>query len=177
MPRQAQAVARLMALAVACALALPLAVATAHAQARQPEERRNVFDDPFFQLSSGLPQCPAPLGPLFTVEEQRREAHGRIERGTSCWLAGRCRNSNAYRYDKGLAPQVEAALKALPGITRSSVWVTIQRRWVFLEGCVNDKALIARLEQAARQVPEVEAVVPMLSVPGEAPRYRLRDRP
>lgn len=177
MPRLAQGDARPPAHAVACALALSLAFAPAQAQTGEPLPRRNFFDDPFFQLSSGLPQCPAPLGPMFTVEEQRREAHGRIERGTSCWLAGKCRDSNAYRYDKGLAPQVEAALKAVPGFARGSVWVTIQRRWVFLEGCVDDKALITRLEQAARQVPEVEAVVPMLSGPGEAPRYRLRDRP
>lgn len=161
--------------AAVCALALSLACGLARGQAGAPGERRNWFDDPFFQLSSGLPNCPVPLGPLLTREEQRREAHGRIERGTSCWLAGKCRDSNAYRYDKALASPVEAALKAVPGIARSSVWVTIQRRWVFLEGCVADKEQIARLEQAARRVPDVESVVPMLSAPGEAPRYRLRD--
>jgi hypothetical protein len=139
----------------------------------QPTERKNWFDDPFFQVSSGVAACPRPLGPLMTFEEQRREAHGRVERGTSCWLAGKCRDSNAYRYDKPLAPQVEAALKAVPGIERSSVWVTIQRRWVYLEGCVASPVLAAQLEHAARQVPEVEAVVPALSQPGEAARYPL----
>lgn len=149
----------------------------AWAQTGLAQERRNWFDDPFFQVSSGLPHCPVPLGPLFTEEEQRRQAHYRIERGTSCWLAGKCRDSNAYRYDKGLAPQVEAALKAVPGIGRSSVWVTIQARLVFLEGCVDSPNRIAQLEQAARQVPEVQSVVPALTVPGEAPRYPLRDAP
>jgi hypothetical protein len=147
----------------------------AHCQSALPQERRNWFEDPFFQVSSGLPACPVPLGPLLTRDEQRREAHGRIERGTSCWLAGKCRDSNAYRYDKGLAPQVEAALKSVPGIERSSVWVTLQRRWVFLEGCVASSDQIPQLERAAREVPEVEAVVPALSVGREAPRYRLRD--
>jgi hypothetical protein len=143
----------------------------AHSQPALAQERRNWFEDPFFQLSSGLPACPVPLGPLLTVDEQRREAHYRIERGTSCWLAGECRDSNAYRYDKGLAPQVEAALKAVPGIERSSVWVTIQRRWVFLEGCAASPDQVAQLERAARQVPDVESVVPILSVGSAAPRY------
>jgi hypothetical protein len=156
---------------------LLLAAGLAQVQAALAQERRNWFDDPFFQVSSGLPQCPVPLGPLLTQDEQRREAHGRIERGTSCWLAGKCRESNAYRHDKGLAPPVEAALKAVPGIERSSVWVTIQRRWVFLEGCVDSHERIAQLERAAMQVPEVESVVPTLSVGREAPRYPLRDAP
>jgi BON domain-containing protein len=159
------------------AICLLLAAGLANVHPALAQERRNWFDDPFFQVSAGLPQCPVPLGPLLTADEQRREAHARIERGTSCWLAGKCRDSNTYRYDKGLAPQVEAALKAVPGVERSSVWVTIQRRWVFLEGCVDSRERIAQLERAAMQVPEVESVLPTLSVGGEAPRYQLRDAP
>lgn len=145
------------------------------AQAQPAPEKKNWFDDPFFQVSAGLPGCPVPEGPLLTLEEQRQEAHWRAERGTSCWLAGQCRESNAYRYDKTLAPQVEAALKSLPGIAGSSVWVVLQRRWVFLQGCVASAAQAAQLEAAARAVPEVEAVAPMLSV-GTAgpPRYPVR---
>jgi BON domain-containing protein len=158
-------------------LALLLPSALVNSQPAAPEERRNWFEDPFFQVSHGLPACPVPLGPLLTRDEQRAEAHGRIERGTSCWLAGKCRDSNAYRYDKGLAPPVEAALKAVPGIERSSVWVTIQRRWVFLEGCATSAAQVTQLEQAARQVPDVESVVPALTVGNDTPRYRLRERP
>lgn len=155
-------------------LAALLLFSCALAQA-QPAERRNRFEDPFFRVSTGLATCPAPLGPLFTVEEQRREAHYRIERGTSCWLAGTCKESNAYRYDKALAAPVEAALKAVPGVERSSVWVTIQRRWVFLEGCVAAPEQITQLEQAARSVADVESVVPMLALPGDKPRYPLAD--
>jgi len=144
----------------------------AQAQPALTEERRNWFDDPFFQISRGLDACPVPLGPLLTREEQRREAHDRIERGTSCWLSGKCRNSNAYFYDKELAPPVEAALKAVPGIERSSVWVTIQRRWVFLEGCVPTPEQSAQLEHAVRAVPDVETVVPVLNLGVlEPPRY------
>jgi hypothetical protein len=159
-------------LLAAFGLALLCTAAAAQPQP-EPTERRNWFDDPFFQVSRALPACPVPLGPLMTFEEQRREAHWRAERGTSCWLAGRCADSNAYRYDKKLAPQVEAALRAVPGMAEgSSVWVTIQRRWVFLEGCVASTALATALEQAARAVPEVETVAPALNVgSGERPRY------
>jgi hypothetical protein len=151
---------------------LLLAASAAHAQSATTPQLRNWFDDPFFQVSSGLPDCAVPLGPLLTDEEQRREAHYRVERGTSCWLAGTCSESNSYRYDKRLADPVALALKAVPGLERSSVWVTIQRRWVFLEGCVTSAEQAAQLEQAARTVPDVEAVVPALDVGAvKKPRY------
>jgi hypothetical protein len=156
---------------------LLLLAGVAHAQAPSAEEMRNWFDDPFFPVSSGRADCPVPLGPMLTRDEQRREAHYRVERGTSCWLAGRCSESNAYRYDKGLAAPVAAALKAVPAIERSSVWVTIRRRWVFLEGCVASPGQAAQLEQAALAVPDVEIVVPTLSVGAtQAPRYPVLSR-
>lgn len=140
--------------------------------AAQAQDRRNWFEDPFFRISDGVAGCPVPEGPLLSDEEQRSEAHYRAERGTSCWLAGKCKDSNAYRYDKALAPPVEAALKAVPGVAQSSVWVVIQRRWVFLQGCVVSARQIAQLEQAARAVPDVESVVPMLMLgSGGKPRY------
>lgn len=136
------------------------------------QERRNWFDDPFFQVAAGQPACPVPEGPLLTFEEQRREAHWRAERGTSCWLAGKCKDSNAYRYDKTLAPLVETALLAVAGVQSASLWVEIQRRWVFLQGCVVSAEQGAALEAAARAVPDVEVVVPMLTVGTDAPpRY------
>ncbi|VTU13848.1 BON domain-containing protein [Variovorax sp. RA8] len=127
-------------------------------------EKKNWFDDPFFQVSSGARGCPVPEGPLYTAEERRSQMHARLERGTSCWLEGRCKDSNAYRYDKVIAPQVQAALAAVPGVGRASVWAVVQRRWVYLQGCVPSRVLARRLEQAARAVPEVELVVDDLMV-------------
>jgi hypothetical protein len=126
--------------------------------------RTNFFDDPFFEVSSGLKECPAPLGPLYTPDEVRSQMHGRLERGTSCWLAGRCKDSNAYRYDKAIAPEVRKALDSVPGVRRSSVWVTVQRRWIYLQGCVPTRDIARRLESAAKAVPDVETVVPDLMV-------------
>ena len=99
---------------------------------------------------------------MYTEAERREQIHSRLERGTSCWLAGRCADSNAYRYDRPLAPKVRAALAAVPGVGRGSVWVTVQRRWVYLQGCVPSAALAARLVRAVRAVPDVQTVVPDL---------------
>ena len=156
---------------VAPAALLLLAAAAHHAAAQQASgadgsapPKQNWFDDPFFQVSSGLPGCAVPEGPFYTSEERRQQTHSRLERGTSCWLAGKCADSNAYRYDKPLAPKVRAALQAVPGVRRGSVWVILQRRSVYLQRCVPSAALARRLERAARAVPDVETVVPDLMV-------------
>jgi len=146
-------------------LAARIATAQGAPEPTSPQPlRQNWFDDPFFQVAAGQPACPMPQGPYYTAEERRAQTHSRLERGTSCWLAGKCTDSNAYRYDKPLAPKVRAALLAVPGVRRSSVWVTVQRRWVYLQGCVPDAALARKLERAARTVPDVETVVPDLMV-------------
>ena len=59
---------------------------------------------------------------------------------------------------------MRAALEAVPGVRRGSVWVMVQRRWVYLQGCVPSPALARQLERAARALPDVEAVVPDLMV-------------
>ena len=146
-------------------LAAQTAVAQQQAQdAAGTAPKQNWFDDPFFQVSAGLVACAVPEGPFYTAEERRIQTHSRLERGTSCWLAGKCTDSNAYRYDKPLAPKVRAALLAVPGVRTGSVWVMVQRRWVYLQGCVPTPELAKRLERAARAVPDVETVVPDLMI-------------
>ena len=142
-----------------------------------PPERRNWFGDPFFQITSGLAGCPTPRGPLLTQEEQRREAHDRIERGTSCWLEGRCADSNVYRGDQALGARVKSTLAGVAGVADTSVWVTVQRHWVFLQGCVAAPQQARALEQAAKSVEGVEMVLPALDVGiGRPPRYPLANR-
>lgn len=141
------------------------------------QERRNWFDDPFWQASADVPDCPTPAGPLLTQEEQRREAHDRIERGTSCWLAGRCADSNIYRGDRALGERVRAALDGSARLTGSSVWVTVQRQWVFLQGCVASPQQALAIEAAVKAIDGVQAVVPTLDVgPGRPPTYRRLER-
>jgi len=130
----------------------------------------NPFDDPFVQATRGRP-CPPPRGPAYTEAQRNQEAHYRVERGTSCWLAGQCKEPNAYRYDRPIADAVVAALRGDTALAGSSIWVIAERRFVYLQGCVADAAQAARAEAVAKAVADVQIVIPALTLPGEAPRY------
>src|SRR5215213_9327654 len=93
---------------VATALALSAALA---AGAQAAEELRNWFDDPFFQISSSVPDCPLPAGPFVSEADKRVQAHRRAEKGTTCWLAHECDRPNAYAYDQDIAAAFKAALR------------------------------------------------------------------
>src|SRR2546428_11277909 len=90
---------------------LPWAMAVASlAPAMAQEIPQNLFNDPFEQLSSDIANCPEPVGPRLPESLRASRAHLRIERGTTCWLAGRCRLPNSYRYD----PEIAAGLLPPP---------------------------------------------------------------
>ena len=55
----------------------------------------------------------------------------------------------------------------------SAIWVIAERRFVYLQGCVANAAQAAAAEALAKAAPDVQLVIPMLAVPGEAPRYPL----
>lgn len=128
------------------------------------QERSNFFDDPFLRVTGGIAACPVPAAPQITRDEMLAQAHGRAERGTRCYLAGRCRLPNSHLYDKEIVPRVKKAVEADGRFTQTSVWVEGRRRWVWLKGCVRTKAESKALEQLARSVEDVEAVVNELIV-------------
>jgi hypothetical protein len=131
----------------------------------------NPFNDPFIAATTGAPACPTPRGPAYTDTELKQEAHYRVERGTSCWLAGRCSEPNAYRYDPRIAQAAVAALRGEPALAGTSIWVIAERRFITLQGCVATREQAARAEALAREVPDVELVLPWLAAGGEAVRY------
>lgn len=126
------------------------------------EPLRNHYNDPFVQVTQAIKACPLPRGPYMTEKEAQAEAHPRIERGTTCFMAGKCSEANAYRYDQRIAAAAQAAVasavQATPALARSSVWLTVQRRFVFVQGCVADRRDAARWEALLRRVAEVEYV-------------------
>lgn len=134
-----------------------------------PEARANRFGDPFLQVTDGRPGCPVPAGPALTEAEMRAEAHGRAERGTSCYRAGRCRLPNAYLYDREIIPRVRQAVLADGRFAGTSLWVEGQRRWVWLKGCVGSAAEADALERLVRGIDDVEAVVNQLQIAPDAP--------
>lgn len=135
---------------VALALSIPAWAATS---------RKNYFDDPFVQVTSGVADCPVPAGPGITEAEMRTQAHSRAERGTSCYLSGRCRLPNSYLYDQEIIPRVRKAILADGRFADTSVWVEGQRRWVWIKGCVRSKAQSQALERRVRGIDDVEAVI------------------
>ncbi len=140
------------------------ALAGATAAAADPA---NYFDDPFVRVTRGIADCPVPAGPLITEAEMRAQAHARAERGTSCFLAGRCRLPNAYLYDKEIIPRVEKAILASGRFAETSVWAEGQRRWVWLKGCVRRKEQSVELEKLVRGIDDVEAVINQLVIIGK----------
>ena len=138
------------------------------------EEWKNWFDDPFFQVRKGMPDCPAPLGPLLPQSKRNAEAHYRVERGTSCWLAGKCERANAYWYDADIAKAVQKAFADTPDFAGAGLWVTVQRRFVMVEGCIaapeDEHKISALLEPLA----DVERVIVQVRKPGDLkPPYAL----
>lgn len=136
-------------------------MSTAFAQA---PERRNWFNDPFEQATHGLAGCPVPEGPLQTEAEQKREAHYRIERGTTCWLAKKCEEPNAYLRDHEINAAAVAALRADSRLRNTSLWTITQRKFVFVQGCVHDRSQRSLIVDTLKGVARVEHVVDELLV-------------
>jgi len=126
---------------------------------RAGEERRNWHNDPFFQISSGMMECPAPRGPYVTRTQMLAEAHHRAERGTSCWLAGKCDRPTSYHYDRDIAAAFIAALEQNNPFGDTALWVTVQGRVVYIEGCAGDAGVGHRAEMFAMGLPYVEMAV------------------
>ena len=128
------------------------------------DKRANYFNDPFLQVNNGIAECPVPVGPMITESEMRAEAHSRAERGTRCFLSGRCRLPNSYLYDKEIIPRVKKAILADGRFADTSIWVEGQRRWVWLKGCVRRKDQAEAVERLVRGIDDVEAVINQLAV-------------
>jgi hypothetical protein len=137
------------------------------------EQPLNRFNDPFEALSADVTDCPEPRGPRITAAEARLQAHHRAERGTSCWLSGQCSEPSAYRSDAGIASALRERLQGAPALHPSSLWLTVQGRVVYLEGCVAGAEQGPQLETLARGLPEVQQAVALVRVgPGGRVPYR-----
>ena len=159
-------------------LLLLCALLTATAANAAQTELKNWFNDPFFPVRQGIPHCPPPLGPLVSEAEMKKESHWRVERGTSCWLAGKCARPNAYYYDADIAKAIQARFSTDEAFNDSSLWITVQRRFVWVEGCVADRAEVPALEATLKALPDVEMVIVNVTRgTSEAPKYRVAPTP
>ena len=156
------------------ASALVLGAALAGA-ARCGEELRNWFDDPFFQISSSVADCPLPAGPFVSESDKRVQAHRRAEKGTTCWLAGECDRPNAYAYDRDIAEALRKAIAGPDRLPGTTLWVTVQGRVLYIEGCALQNSSVAAVEALARSLPHVQQAIAIVRTDASAtPPYKLR---
>ena len=154
---------------------LALVIATAACDARAGEDLQNWFNDPFFQISESIPNCPLPAGPFTTESDRRIQAHRRAEKGTTCWLAKECDRPNAYVYDQDIASDFQAAVRDRSPFPNTTLWVTVQGRVLYIEGCATDRAIAARVEAFARSIPNVQQAIAIVRTdPSVRAPYRLR---
>ncbi|WP_036018532.1 hypothetical protein [Paraburkholderia mimosarum] len=130
----------------------------ATATATADTARKNWYNDPFFALSNSIAACPQPLGPLMTKAEAEDDAHYRVERGTTCWLAHKCAKPNSYLYDPDIAAAIRRQLEGDALFAGTSIWITVQRRFVYAEGCAGAGFDSAALERRLLAIPDVEQV-------------------
>src|ERR1700759_4446830 len=153
---------------------LLIGVAALHAHAENA--RINRGHDPFFQISKAVSGCPVPSGPLETEKEWLDDSHYRIERGNSCWVEGRCRLSNAYLYDTEINEAVQRRvtdIKYAPHWReQATLWLTLQRRFIYVQGCVAPgfvkQVFLAELAKTAdveRVIDETTTNPPAASLP------------
>ncbi len=141
----------------------------ASASSENPAEVRNWYNDPFFALSTAPGVCPQPLGPLMTKAEADDDAHYRVERGTTCWLAHQCTKPNSYLYDADIAKAIREEFKGDASLAGTSLWITVQRRFVYAEGCAPAAFDRAALERRLAAIPDVDKVFVRLRADPRAP--------
>ncbi len=151
------------------------ALAALTANAGRAEELRNWFDDPFFRLTAGFEGCREPTGPRGDAAQRQAQSHRRAEKGTTCWLAREadCERPNAYAYDRDIARDIRERLGAAAALQDSSLWVTVQGRIVYVEGCVRRAAQGRQIEDMLRALPHVQQAIAIVTTdPRAAPPYR-----
>src|SRR6266516_4319744 len=138
--------------------ALVLGIVVALAPDVRAEEPRTYQLDPFTQATAGYAGCPEAKPPVLTEQEMRTTAHQRVERGTSCCLAGTCECGGAYKRDPEINERVAKAVREDKRFRDASVWVTTTRKFVTLQGCVRSRSQKSALERMVKRVPDVAIV-------------------
>lgn len=72
----------------------------------------------------------------------------------------RCNRPNDYAYDRDIAEALRSKVSAYPKLfDGTSLWITVQGRVVFIEGCASGPSVGLELEALARQVPNVQQAI------------------
>ena len=136
-----------------------LIVTVLHGAITHSAEPDNPYNDPPpLQATHAITPCPAPKVRILTPEQARREAHQRVERGTSCWLAGQCEAGGDYKHDGETNARVVAAISNDRRFANSSLWVETLRKFVTIKGCIADAKQGRDLEAMVKAIDGVKLV-------------------
>jgi osmotically-inducible protein OsmY len=135
-----------------------ISIASAVPIARGAEPDNPYNDPPPVRATSGIAACPAPRVRVLTPEQARREAHQRIERGTSCWLAGQCEPGGDYKDDGPTTKRVAEAIAHDARFADTSLWVETLRKFVTIKGCLARASQADDVAALARSVDGVKLV-------------------
>ncbi|AYB54230.2 BON domain-containing protein [Ralstonia solanacearum] len=119
---------------------------------------RNGVNDPFIQISRDMPDCPGPRGPVLPETQMHGQSHDRIERSNNCHHTGQCRNASAYAHDPEIADVARKRLRDDPRLRDSALWITVQRRFITLQGCAASARQADYVAEVLRQLPDVQHV-------------------
>ncbi len=142
-----------------CCVALLVFLSAARVAAATASPAGAIQLDPFAKVTHGYPGCPETPPPLVTPEQLRIIGHERAERGTYCTLEGKCEPGGAYRRDPEVNERVRAAIAAERRFADTSLWVSTNRRFVTLSGCVRSAAQRRALAAFVRRLPGVDRVL------------------
>jgi len=133
---------------------------TGMARAAEPAAAAdNPYNDPEpIHATAGIADCAPPRRRVLTPDQARHEAHQRVERGTSCWLAGQCEPGGDYKYDGETNARVAAAIAQDARFADTSLWVETLRGFVTIEGCLAEAAQGPALEALVKRVERVKLV-------------------
>jgi len=120
---------------------------------------KNWFNDPFFQVRAAIPDCPLPLGPYGTEGDRMRETHYRNERGLLCYLEKKCTRPSSYMYDADIAAAIKARFEKSALLEGASLWVTAQRRFAYVEGCVSSPRAADEIRKLLKGGPDLEQTI------------------
>jgi BON domain len=139
----------------------------------------NEAGDPVIQVTNALPDCTVVKPQIATpsTSEKKTTAHGRIERGTTCYNTGRCRLPSSYSYDREIIPRVKKALTYDDAFANTTIVAEGSRRWVWLRGCVATEKQKKRAEEIVRNIDDVEHVINELRVEPEKRNEARRETP
>jgi hypothetical protein len=91
-------------------------------------------------------------------------------------MEGKCSKPNSYMYDAPIADALRQQFASSMEFGRTSLWLIVQRRFVTVQGCIEQDDQAKLIEATVKAIPDVERVIMQVTTPPYAnPPYPLAD--